>query len=120
MAEPPRNLDQRRHPEARVAPGPRWHERSSVIRPMGASHSLSTFYAAIGVLLLLGSSGPDDAKGTASLFRLVSGSVLLTTGASWLVPVRGRTVVLGWALRVARTFVWIVALALAVAWLWRQ
>lgn len=70
---------------------------------MGASHSLGAFSAAIGVFLLLGPFGPDDAEGTTSLFRLVSGTGLLTTGASWLVPVPGRTVVLGRARRVAKT-----------------
>lgn len=82
---------------------------------MGAFHSLCAFSGAIGVFLLLGPSGPDDAEGTTSLFRLVSGAALLTTGASWLVPVPGQTVVLGWARRVAKTFDWMVAVAVAVA-----
>lgn len=94
-------------------------ERPSLIRPIRASRLAGCSYAIIGVVLLLGAFGGVQGEGTGPLLRLIFGSVLLTTGGAWLVPTSGRTVVLGWALRVAGAFFWLAALVVGIAWLWR-
>ena len=84
----------------------------------GATQFRGRFYLAVGVLILLGFTGDVAGDGAAPLFRLLFGAILVTSGGSLLIPASGRSVVLGWALRVARVICYVVALAVLLVWLW--
>lgn len=88
--------------------------------PVWAARGRGSFLLVIGVFVVVGAVREGDGAGIGGLLRLVLGSMLLTGGAAALVPTSGRTVVLGWALRVAQLFFILVALVVVAVWVWRR
>lgn len=88
--------------------------------PLRAARWQGPVFLLLGLSLVIGAWDDADREGIGGLLRLILGSMLLTGGGAALVPASGRTVVLGWALRVAQLFFIAAAIAVVAVWLWHR